>query len=78
MCEVLLDNIRIMLSDDAEGLLIFKGNNISLYLTFENVEQTKKAYNHLPLKFLPTVISADFSSFVVTMTIKSLMRPPRI
>lgn len=46
-CVMSLGDIKIMLADDTEGLPITKGNNISLCLTFEHVEQTKKVYDHL-------------------------------
>jgi PhnB protein len=34
-----------MIADDTEGLPITKGNNVSLCVTFENVEDTKRIYD---------------------------------
>ncbi|MCK1975697.1 VOC family protein [Jeotgalicoccus huakuii] len=46
-CVISLGDIKIMLADDTEGLPITKGNNISLCLTFDHVEQTKNVYDQL-------------------------------
>lgn len=46
-CVMSLGDIKIMLADDTEGLPIIRGNNISLCMTFEHVEQTKKVYDNL-------------------------------
>ena len=36
-----------MIADDTEGLPITQGNNISLCLTFDQVEETKHVYDQL-------------------------------
>ena len=38
---------KIMIADDTEGLPITQGNNISLCLTFDQVEETKHVYDQL-------------------------------
>ena len=36
-----------MIADDTEGLPITQGNNISLCITFDHVEETKRVYDQL-------------------------------
>ena len=51
-----------MIADDTEGLPITQGNNISLCITFDHVEETKCVYDQLiekgseVLKALPRVL----------------------
>ncbi|GIN59818.1 VOC family protein [Lederbergia ruris] len=40
-------DIKIMLADDTEGLPITEGNNISICLTFNTVEETKAVYDRM-------------------------------
>lgn len=46
-CVMLFGDVKLMIADDTEGLPITKGNNVSLCLTFENVEDTKRIYDEL-------------------------------
>ena len=44
-CVILFGDVKLMIADDTEGLPITKGNNVSLCVTFENVEDTKRIYD---------------------------------
>jgi PhnB protein len=46
-CVILFGDVKLMIADDTEGLPITKGNNVSLCVTFENVEDTKRIYDEL-------------------------------
>ncbi|MGW7976901.1 VOC family protein [Staphylococcus xylosus] len=46
-CVILFGDIKLMIADDTENLPITKGNNVSLCLTFENVDDTKRIYDIL-------------------------------
>ncbi|TJX73975.1 VOC family protein [Staphylococcus haemolyticus] len=46
-CVLQFGDIKIMIADDTEGLPITQGNNISLCLTFDQVEETKHVYDQL-------------------------------
>ena len=46
-CVMLFGDVKLMIADDTEGLPITKGNNVSLCLTFENVQDTKRIYDEL-------------------------------
>lgn len=46
-CVILFGDVKLMIADDTENLPITKGNNVSLCLTFENVDDTKRIYDML-------------------------------
>ncbi|MDC6327180.1 VOC family protein [Staphylococcus auricularis] len=46
-CVLQFGDIKIMIADDTEGLPITQGNNISLCITFDYVEETKRVYDQL-------------------------------
>ena len=46
-CVLQFGDIKIMIADDTEGLPITQGNNISLCITFDHVEETKRVYDQL-------------------------------
>lgn len=46
-CVLQFGDIKIMIADDTEGLPITQGNHISLCITFDNVEETKRVYDQL-------------------------------
>ncbi len=46
-CVLQFGDIKIMIADDTEGLPITQGNNISLCISFDHVEETKRVYDQL-------------------------------
>jgi|SRR5699024_3371788 len=46
-CVLQFGDIKIMIADDTKGFPIIQGNNISLCVTFDHVEETKHVYDQL-------------------------------